>query len=162
MPIRVVTKRKNAPRAFKIQPGEGLISCDRETAVGNPFVIGKDGTREEVIEKFDVYIRSRIERWRYAVELAQALPAQRNPDLEPDDVFVGGWFRHVIARVKNGEYIALACWCAPLKCHGDILKRIVEDAINGRLSAFQYRGGSERAREGSGLQVSRAILRQDE
>lgn len=35
------------------------VLIDRTTIWGNPFIIGEDGTREEVIEKYESYIRSR-------------------------------------------------------------------------------------------------------
>lgn len=34
------------------------VYIGRPSKWGNPFTIGKDGTREEVIEKFEQYIRS--------------------------------------------------------------------------------------------------------
>lgn len=37
------------------------ILITRESKWGNPFIIGKDGTREEVIEKYEVYLRENIE-----------------------------------------------------------------------------------------------------
>jgi hypothetical protein len=54
----------------------------------NPFVIGKDGTREDVIEKYRAYLQTRP-------DLLAAMPELRNK--------------------------VLACWCAPLPCHADIL-----------------------------------------
>lgn len=32
------------------------VRIDRKTKWGNPFVIGKDGTREEVIRQYELYI----------------------------------------------------------------------------------------------------------
>lgn len=37
------------------------ILIDRTTKWGNPFIIGKDGTREEVIEKYKNYILTNTE-----------------------------------------------------------------------------------------------------
>lgn len=34
----------------------GAIYVGRPTVYGNPFVIGRDGTREEVIEKYRLYV----------------------------------------------------------------------------------------------------------
>lgn len=42
---------------------------DRSTEWGNPFVIGVDGTREEVIAKFRVHIRKRLDLMRRLPEL---------------------------------------------------------------------------------------------
>lgn len=40
----------------KREPFDVLI--DRTTKWGNPFVLGKDGTREEVIAKFEAWIQT--------------------------------------------------------------------------------------------------------
>lgn len=37
------------------------VLIDRSTKWGNPFIIGKDGTREEVIEKYRNYIKDNDE-----------------------------------------------------------------------------------------------------
>lgn len=36
----------------------GAVRVDRSTIWGNPFVIGKDGTRSEVIAKYEAYLRA--------------------------------------------------------------------------------------------------------
>jgi len=64
---------------------------DRTTPFGNPFIIGPDGDRDDVISKFRVY-------W-YA-------PEQYN--------------LRAFARVLlSGKRIG--CWCKPQACHGDII-----------------------------------------
>lgn len=35
------------------------ILIDRTTKWGNPFIVGKDGTREEVVEKYKIWIKTR-------------------------------------------------------------------------------------------------------
>lgn len=67
----------------------------RPSPLGNPFVVGKDGSREEVVIKFK----------RYAVNTPIILEAIRA--LPKDAV--------------------LACWCAPLDCHGNAIMEIWED-----------------------------------
>lgn len=54
---------------------------------GNPFLVGRDGTRAEVIAKYRAYL-SESGLIRYIDEL-------------------------------TGK--RLACWCAPLPCHADVL-----------------------------------------
>ncbi len=36
---------------------EGAALVDRSTPFGNPFLIGRDGTREDCVAKFDKWIR---------------------------------------------------------------------------------------------------------
>lgn len=42
-------------------PPEGSISIDRGTKYGNPFVIGVNGTRQDVLEKYKIYLKSNPE-----------------------------------------------------------------------------------------------------
>lgn len=39
---------------------EGTVRVDRRTKWGNPFVVGKDGTCEEVIAKYRTYLQQQI------------------------------------------------------------------------------------------------------
>ena len=58
----------------------------------NPFMIERDGTRDEVIAKYDRWLRDQ------RPDLIAALPELRGSDL--------------------------ARWCAPKRCHDDVLKRL--------------------------------------
>jgi len=69
---------------------------------GNPFVIGRDGTREDVISKF--------EEWLLGARVAPN--GQRRPSLEE------------AKRELSGK--RLGCYCAPKPCHGDILRILVD------------------------------------
>lgn len=69
------------------------VYIGRPSKWGNPFTIGKDGTREEVIAKYLEYILNND-------ELMDALPELKGK--------------------------RLGCWCAPLLCHGDVLKELCE------------------------------------
>ena len=82
---RVLHLRNAPPDAIRI---------DRRTRWGNPFVIGKDGTREEVIEKYRDHLWSQI----------------RTGKLSLDD----------LAGLHGKD---LACHCAPQPCHGDVLSK---------------------------------------
>lgn len=62
----------------------------------NPFHVGKDGTRNDVIQKFRVYIEKRLER---------------EPELKEKLLTLKG---------KN-----LGCWCHPEACHGDVLLDLI-------------------------------------
>jgi hypothetical protein len=66
---------------------DGASYIGRGSKWGNPFVIGKDGSRDEVIAKYEAYL------------VSSGLI---------DDI-------HEL-RGRN-----LVCYCAPLRCHGDIL-----------------------------------------
>lgn len=65
------------------------VYVGRPTKWGNPYVEGRDGSREQVIEK---YRRRLLSNTSLQNEARQRL---------------------------RGKY--LACWCAPLPCHADVL-----------------------------------------
>lgn len=68
---------------------------------GNPFHIGIDGTREDVIARFETWARYQIKtRPRYE------------------------------ARVKALHGKRLFCYCAPLPCHANVLERLAAE-LNG-------------------------------
>lgn len=77
---------------YKNTAPAGAVYIGRGSGYGNPFVIGKDGTREEVCAKFE--------------KMLMASPEQIS----------------FIKRTLKGKH--LVCFCAPKKCHGDILARI--------------------------------------
>lgn len=70
------------------------VYIGRPSKWGNPFEIGKDGTREEVILKYEKYIRENKE---------------------------------LLADFSELENKVLACWCAPKKCHGDVLVDLLKE-----------------------------------
>ena len=72
-------------------PKESSIFC-------NPFKVGKDGTREEVIEKYEKYIKEKI--------------------------IVNNELKEELIKMKNKN---LGCWCYPEKCHGDVLLKIINN-----------------------------------
>ena len=63
----------------------------------NPFKIGKDGTREEVLIKYKKYIIEKIEN---NISLKNELINMKD---------------------KN-----LGCWCFPEQCHGNILLELID------------------------------------
>ena len=62
----------------------------------NPFKIGKDGTREDVIDKYKIYITKKLEN---------------NTELQSELLTLKG--KH------------LGCWCYPDMCHGNVLIDII-------------------------------------
>src|SRR3954466_3063811 len=68
------------------------VRNDRKTRWGNPFVLGRHGSREAVIAQYEGYLRQQIRCGAVTAEDLAALDGKR-----------------------------LGCWCAPLACHGDVL-----------------------------------------
>ena len=64
------------------------VYVGRPSKWGNPYKIGRDGTREQVILKYRHFIENDLDHPEWLDEL------------------------------KGRD---LACWCAPLPCHADVL-----------------------------------------
>jgi hypothetical protein len=79
------------------KPSDNCVLVDRTTKWGNPYRIGEDGTREEVIAAYEGWITRLIE------EL---------PDL------------YDIETLRGKD---LVCWCAPEPCHADVLLRLANE-----------------------------------
>lgn len=85
------------------------VYIGRGSALGNPFAIPKHGTRKEVIAKYRDYIDNELSL--YAEHggynpIAQEIMAIREHSKKAD--------------------VYLVCYCAPLPCHGDLIKDIVD------------------------------------
>lgn len=80
----------------------GTVNIMRGTAFGNPFVVGKDGDRQQCIAKYREYVLGRI---RFNAR-----------------------FR-VMVRELHGK--TLCCCCKPLPCHGDVLLEIAAQLWQG-------------------------------
>jgi len=72
---------------------EGAVYIGRPSVWGNPFVIGRDGDRDQVCNKYRAYLQTRIANGSISV---QNLAALHGKDL--------------------------VCYCAPLRCHGHELE----------------------------------------
>jgi hypothetical protein len=80
--------------------------------LGNPYTMPKHGTREEVIALYRQWLPVRLQADRAEARALQALAD----------------------RVRAGEKLLLICWCAPLACHGDVIKAEVERLVGSAAS----------------------------
>jgi hypothetical protein len=93
---------KDAPKGWQNDPQYVYIGRqDRYRKLngyfGNPFPIGTDSTREEVVKKFRTHALGKI---AFDPEYAR--------------------------RVKELHGKTLVCFCAPFACHGDVLAELAE------------------------------------
>ena len=93
----------NLRNGFDVLNEPDVVRIDRETTFGNPFHIGRDGNRAEVIEKYRAWLWRAVEDGRIGLDELAALDGQR-----------------------------LACWCVPEPCHGDVLARAARWAARQR------------------------------
>ena len=75
-----------------------IIPIDRRSIFGNPYKIGKDGTREEVILAYA--------EWFY------------------EQITHSAGFQNEVEKLKGKT---LGCWCTPLPCHGDVILEYLEN-----------------------------------
>ena len=73
------------------------------SVLGNPFQIGKDGSREEVIQMY--------RRWLW-------FRMQEQGQVQKEIL-------RLAAMYARGESIKLGCWCFPQACHGEIVARAI-------------------------------------
>lgn len=78
------------------KPGD--IYIGRPSVLGNPFVIGRDGSRQQVIERYTVWLHDQF---------------TAKPEF---------WFG--MLRTIRGR--RLICYCKPLACHGDVLAALAD------------------------------------
>lgn len=80
----------------------------RGSPLGNPFIIGTHGTREEVIARYAVWLRQQIDTGN------QTVLAELN--------------RLANKAIDDGT-LTLQCFCYPKACHGSVIKDVITKAI---------------------------------
>jgi hypothetical protein len=84
----------------------------RPSPLGNPFAVQPHGryTRVEAVREYEQWLRTRIHEKdsRVCAEMNRLFRLARDGDL------------------------SLVCWCAPLACHADVIKRVVEEQLTTR------------------------------
>lgn len=73
----------------------------RGSPLGNPFVIGKHGTREQVIAKYKVWLQEQIDKG--------------NPVVLDELNRLGN-------KAIDEKGLTLQCFCYPKPCHGEVIK----------------------------------------
>lgn len=90
-PTRLVNRRRAGYDTYIGRPGPW----------GNPFREGRDGTRAEVIKKYEIWLRAQLKRPTFATAF-DALRGQ-----------------------------TLGCHCKPKACHGDVMLKVLEERAAG-------------------------------
>ena len=110
VPVRLQRSRKKGSKMVSPN-GLPVVYVGRGSAWGNPFIIGKDGTAKEVVQKY----ADSLTPYRHHGEnsgMDKLLYSIANMDA----------IKHEL-RGKN-----LACWCAPDQpCHADVLLEIANE-----------------------------------
>lgn len=77
-----------------MREGGDFVRVDRRTRWGNPFILGRDGDRETVVELYRRWL------WQQLKEGAVS-----------------------ISELASLHGKVLGCWCAPQACHAEVLER---------------------------------------
>lgn len=88
---------------LKWEPGAQYIG--RGSALGNPFVMKHEGERDEVCEKYEVWFKKKV--------------------AENDPRVMNELRRLFVLHRKQGQ-LTLGCFCAPKRCHGETIKRFLD------------------------------------
>jgi len=76
----------------------------RPSVLGNPFHVGRDGSREQVIGKYRQWLWQEIkQKGKVYNELIRLAIIE-----------------------KNTSSLTLVCFCKPLACHGDVIVKAIE------------------------------------
>ena len=87
----------------KIHRGESIY-VGRPSVLGNPYRIGQDGNRAQVIQMYRRFLWKEIQSGAGAVH---------------DEL-------HRLAKLAKRSDLILSCWCHPLQCHATCLKNCIE------------------------------------
>jgi Domain of unknown function (DUF4326) len=115
-------KRIRLSRAKGWRLPSNTINVARPGKFGNPFVVGKDGTRSECVGLF-------------AHLLAGMVPITSGDGL-PDNI---NRRKYVMANLHRLRGMDLACWCAldGKTCHADVLLKLANNPLTlGMLDEF--------------------------
>lgn len=85
----------------------------RPSPLGNPFVIGKNGARDEVIADYEIWLREQIQN--------------KNPKV-CDEL-------NKIYKTALDCNVLLMCFCCPENCHGNVIVKVLLEKAkeNGKI-----------------------------
>lgn len=100
-PIRIQLRRTKGWRM-----PENTVKVDRSTKLGNPFIVGQHGTREECVRL-------------YRLMLGGYICLSNGPDIKTQEMAIDV-VKHNLPKLRGKN---LACWCRDdgKPCHADVL-----------------------------------------
>ncbi len=79
------------------------------SALGNPFKIGKDGSRQDVVAKYRQWLWQKVQK-----------------GMKGEDNQVWQELLNLLEYYKENGEMSLICWCYPQACHADVVKSCLE------------------------------------
>ncbi|OJY94393.1 MAG: hypothetical protein BGP25_05225 [Lysobacterales bacterium 63-13] len=83
----------------------GAVNIARPSYLGNPFIIGVHGGRDSVCDQYEQWFEDQ---------------------LRAGDVLLLGTLKRLLL-LSQKQDLVLGCYCAPRRCHGETIKRFLED-----------------------------------
>jgi hypothetical protein len=107
--IIVANKRDNNGKL----PGIVIPIYRGQSVLGNPFRMNSsdDQERDRVCDRYKTWLDEQIAK---------------------KDISVCSALNHIYSLVKERNPVYLVCFCAPKRCHGDYIKKIIEDQLRKR------------------------------
>jgi len=102
--IIVWNKRKGA-----VPAGFSSVYIGRPSVLGNPFRVSAALPQGQAAAAYGPYLDKQL-----------AAGGEVEAEIE-----------RLAERVRSGERIAVVCWCAPLPCHGDHVRKAILKAAKG-------------------------------
>jgi len=84
----------------------------RGSPLGNPFHLGHDGDRDQVVDAFDHYIHTIL-----------------NDHTHPQRPQITKELNRLLDIARRKGHVNLQCFCAPKRCHGDVIKEILDELL---------------------------------
>ena len=91
---------------YHLKTLEGVHSVQRPGPLGNPWKAGTDGTREEVIARYETWLRAEYEK---------GLRGDHNAAFQE------------MVRLARIEPLTISCTCKPKSCHADVVAKVIEE-----------------------------------
>lgn len=114
----------NARDGLQPEIGWTDIYVDRQSPLGNPFLLGTEGDREEVLFVYEMWLYNALNGYGKLRKILLDKPAVVAPSYKyPTPLEVRTEFNRIRDLLQSGKNIRLVCWCAPLPCHANIIKR---------------------------------------
>ena len=92
------------------------VRVDRQSVLGNPFVMKNESERDLVCDQYEKYFREKL----------QSDTAFRN---EVD---------RLICIYKSHYRLNLFCWCSPERCHAETIKNFIESLVAFGNSPYEH------------------------
>lgn len=108
--INVVNKSKHKPTPDDFYIGRGSV-------MGNPYH-SKESNHPHALYKVDT-VEKAIEGYKKYLEYSYF-----------NDATINKFIKELIDRELDDQNTNLVCYCAPNKCHGDIIKKFVDDYVS--------------------------------